>query len=152
MNLDTIDLHILKLLQQNAKMSIKEIADTVGLSVTPTYERMKKIEGSGLIKSTVALLDADLLDRNTVVFCSVSLQVHNIKAIQAFEKAIQKITEVLECHHITGQYDYLLKVVVHDMKAYQYFLTHKLAVIENIAQVHSNFVMSAVKYTTALPL
>lgn len=145
---DDTDKTILRLLQADAKLSAKEIADRIGLSVTPTYERIRKIERSGVIKGTVALLDKELLGLGTVVYCNVSLQLHSQKVIQQFEKAIGKIPEVTECYHITGNHDYLLKIVVPDMKAYQQFLTHKLAALEYIAQVHSNFVMTDVKYTT----
>ncbi len=146
---DDTDKRILKLLQVNVRLSAKEIADRIGLSVTPTYERMKKIERSGIIKASVALLDREQLKIGTVAYCNVSLQLHSQKVILNFEKAVRKIPEVMECYHITGNYDYLLKVVVEDMKAYQQFLTQKLAVIEHIAQVHSNFVMTDVKYSTA---
>jgi DNA-binding Lrp family transcriptional regulator len=149
---DDTDKRILMLLQVNAKLSAKEIADKIGLTVTPTYERMRKIEKSGIIKGTVALLDRNQLNKKTIVYCNVSLQVHSLKAIEIFEKAIKKIPEVMECYHITGNYDYLLKVAVMDMNQYQLFLTRKLAVIEHVAQVHSNFVMTDVKFTTAYEL
>lgn len=149
MNWDETDKHILSLLQKDAKLSAKEIADKIGLTLTPTYERLRRIEHSGVIKHTVALLDRQQLDKKTIAFCHVSLQVHSSRAIQGFEKATKKIPEIMECYHITGNYDYLLKVAVKDMNDYQFFLTQKLAVIENIAQVHSNFVMTDVKYTTA---
>lgn len=146
---DDTDKSILKLLQADALLSAKEIAARVGLSVTPVYERMKKIERSGVVKARVTLLDRDKLGQTTIAYCNVSLQLHSLKAMEVFELAVKKIPEVMECHHITGNYDYLLKVVVKDMHQYQQFLTRKLAVIENIAQVHSNFVMTEVKYTTA---
>ena len=149
---DDTDKRILKLLQTNARLSAKEIADKIGLTITPTYERMRKIERSGIIKANVALLDRNQLDKKTVAYCNVSLLVHSIKAIEGFEKAVRKIPEVMECYHITGNYDYLLKVAVSDMNQYQLFLTGKLAVIEHVAQVHSNFVMTDVKYTTAYEL
>lgn len=149
MNWDNIDKEILSLLQSNARLSAKEIAAAIGLTVTPTYERLRRIEQSGVIQNIVALLDRQQLDKTTIAFCSVSLQVHSSKAITGFEKAVKKIPEIMECYHITGNYDYLLKVAIKDMNAYQVFLTQKLAIIENIAQVHTNFVMTDVKYTTA---
>lgn len=146
---DETDRRILKILQVNAKLGVKEISDKIGLTVTPTYERMRKIEKSGIIKGVVALLDRGQLPTKTIAFCNVSLQVHSLKAIEGFERAVKKIAEVMECYHITGNYDYLLKVAVADMNQYQLFLTRKLAVIEHVAQVHSNFVMTDVKFTTA---
>lgn len=148
-NWDETDKRILKLLQQDARLSAKEIADRIGLTVTPTYERIRKIERSGLIRQVVALLDRTQLEKKTIAYCNVSLQVHSLRVIQNFEKAVKKMPEVMECYHITGNYDYLLKVAVTDMNEYQQFLTQRLAVIDNIAQVHSNFVMTDVKYTTA---
>jgi len=149
MEWDATDKQILSLLQQDARLSAKEIADRIGLTLTPTYERLRRIEHSGVIKQVVALLDRQQLEQKTIAFCNVSLQVHSARVIQGFEKAVKKIPEVMECYHITGNYDYLLKVAVKDMNEYQFFLTQKLAIIEHIAQVHSNFVMTDVKYTTA---
>ena len=146
---DATDKRILKLLQANGRLSAKEIADKIGLTATPTYERIRKIEQSGIIRSVVALLDRQQLDLKTVVYCNVSLQVHALRVLQQFEKAVRKMEEVMECYHITGNFDYLLKVAVTDMNAYQKFLTQKLAALDHIAQVHSNFVMTDVKYTTA---
>ncbi|RYZ36933.1 MAG: Lrp/AsnC family transcriptional regulator [Sphingobacteriales bacterium] len=146
---DETDKRILSLLQVNARLSAREIADKIGLTVTPTYERMRKIERSGIVLAQVALLDRNQLNKKTIAFCNVSLQVHSIKAIEGFERAVKKIPEVMECYHITGNYDYLLKVAVADMNEYQHFLTRRLAVIEHVAQVHSNFVMTDVKYSTA---
>lgn len=146
---DETDKRILKLLQLNGRLSAKEIADKIGLTVTPTYERIRKIEKSGIIKSVVALLDREQLELKTIVYCNVSLQVHALRVLQQFEKAVKKMNEVMECYHITGNFDYLLKVAVKDMNAYQQFLTQKLASLDNIAQVHSNFVMTDVKHSTA---
>jgi Lrp/AsnC family leucine-responsive transcriptional regulator len=151
-NWDTTDKRILNLLQENARLSVKEIADKIGLSVTPTYERMRKIERSGIIRNVVALLDRMEIEKGTVAFCNVSLQLHSLKAMELFEQAVAQIPEVMECYHITGNFDYLLKVAVKDMNAYQLFLTRKLATMEHVAQVQSNFVMTDVKYTTAFPI
>jgi Lrp/AsnC family leucine-responsive transcriptional regulator len=152
MSFDEIDKRILRVLQQNGKLNAKEIAEKIGLTTTPTYERMRKIERSGVIKSVVALLDRERLDKHLVAFCHVSLQVHSLKVIQQFEKSARAMKEVMECYHITGEHDYLLKIAVKDMNEYQHFLTRKLAALDNIAQVQSNFVMTDVKYTTAFEL
>ncbi len=146
---DETDKRILKLLQVNGRLSAKEIADKIGLTLTPTYERIRKIEKSGIIRSVAALLNRDQLELKTIVYCNVSLQVHALRVLQQFERAVKKMEEVMECYHITGNFDYLLKVAVKDMNAYQQFLTQKLAALDNIAQVHSNFVMTDVKHTTA---
>lgn len=147
--LDKTDLAILRLLQADARLSAKEIAHQVGLTVTPTYERLKKIEKSGVIKGYATLLHAAKIGKQITVFCNVILQVHARPFLTKFEEMVSSFTEVLECYHIAGNYDYLLKVSVDDMRSYQEFVTNKLANIENIAHVHSSFVMSEVKHTTS---
>lgn len=146
---DETDKRILAALQKDARLNTKEIAHKAGLTVTPTYERLKKIEKTGVIKAYVTLLDRDMIGKTLVVFCNVSLQLHSKPLLSKFETAVNKIDEVMECYHVAGTYDYLLKVVTGDMKSYQHFLTNKLAVIENIANVHSSFVMTEMKYKTA---
>lgn len=150
--LDKTDRRILEVLQKNARLNTKEIAHRIGLSVTPTYERLKKIEKMGVIRNYVTLLDPDKIGKTLVAFCNVSLQLHSQLLLKKFESAIHPMEEVMECYHVAGTFDYLLKVVVDDMRSYQYFLTNKLAVIENIAQVHSSFVMTEIKHTTAFGL
>ncbi|RAJ79339.1 Lrp/AsnC family leucine-responsive transcriptional regulator/Lrp/AsnC family transcriptional regulator [Chitinophaga dinghuensis] len=150
--LDKTDRHILQVLQQDAKLNTKEIAYRIGLSVTPTYERLKKIEKLGIIKSYVTLLDGEKLGKSLAAYCNVSLQLHSLPLLRKFEAAVRSLEEVMECYHLAGNYDYLLKVVVDDMKSYQHFITNKLATIENIAQVNSSFVMTEIKHTTAFQL
>ncbi|MCW3465485.1 Lrp/AsnC family transcriptional regulator [Chitinophaga nivalis] len=150
--LDKTDRRILQVLQTNARLNTKEIAHRIGLSVTPTYERLKKIEKLGIIKDYVTLLHGEMIGKTLVAFCNVSLQLHSQPLLKKFEAAIAKMEEVMECYHVAGTYDYLLKVVVDDMRSYQHFLTNKLAAIENIAQVHSSFVMTEIKHTTAYGL
>ncbi|RFS19179.1 Lrp/AsnC family transcriptional regulator [Chitinophaga silvatica] len=150
--LDAIDMKILQALQEDARLNTKEIAHRIGLSVTPTYERLKKIERTGVIKNYVTLLDGEKIGKTLTVFCSVTLQLHSQRLIKQFETAIKKMEEVMECYHLAGTYDYMLKIVVDDMRSYQFFLTNKLAAVENIAQVHSSFVMTPVKQTTAFQL
>ncbi|MBB5634794.1 Lrp/AsnC family leucine-responsive transcriptional regulator [Pedobacter cryoconitis] len=149
---DPIDKKILKVLQADARLNTKQIAGKIGLTVTPTYERLKKIEQSGVIKEYVALLDRDKIGKTIVAFINVSLQLHSKPLINAFEKAIIKVPEVMECFHVAGNFDYLLKVVVKDMNSYQNFLSNKLATIENIAHVQSSFVMTEIKHQTAYVL
>lgn len=148
-SLDHVDKRILQVLQEDARLNTKEIAARVGLSVTPTYERLKKIERSGVINKSVTLLHRDKVGKMLAAFCNVTLQLHSLPLLRKFEAAMLGITEVMECHHVAGTYDYLLKVVVNDMNEYQDFLTNKLATIENIATVHSVFVMTEIKYNTA---
>jgi Lrp/AsnC family leucine-responsive transcriptional regulator len=150
--LDNTDKKILESLQTDCTLNTKEVAAKVGLSVTATYERIKRMEKTGMIDGYVALINKDKIGKSLVAFCSVSLQLHSKPLLNKFEKAILDLSEVMECFHTAGTSDYLLKIVVDDMKHYQDVITNKLAVIENIAQVHSSFVMTEVKYETAFRL
>ncbi len=150
--LDAIDLRILKLLQQNAKLTNKEIAATIGMTITPVYERIKRMEESGFIRSYVALLDKEKMGFALVAYCNVSLKQHTQAYLENFEKEIRAIPEVTECYHIAGMYDYLLKAVVKDMQAYQQFIVNKLAKLDNIGTVQSSFVMKEIIEYTALPV
>lgn len=149
---DPVDKKILKVIQADARLNTKQIAGKIGLTVTPTYERLKKIEQSGVVKEYVALLDREIIGKTIVAFINVSLQLHSKPLINGFEKSIVKVPEVMECFHVAGNFDYLLKVVVKDMNSYQNFLSNKLATIENIAHVQSSFVMTEIKHQTAYVL
>ena len=143
--LDPIDKKILLLLQENSKRNIKEMALKIGLTQTPTYERIKRLEKLGIVKSYSAIIDKEKIGLHITVFCQVSLQVHSNELIHKFEQAIAKLDEVIECHHVAGNFDYLLKIQVTNMKAYQQFLTNKLSVLHPISNVQSNFVLSTTK-------
>ena len=152
MVIDKIDVSLLNLLQSNTKLNTKELAQKVGLSVTPTYERIKRLEKQGYIKHYVAILDRKLIDKNLMVISFVSLILHSRDMQIEFEKSVIEYAEVIECFHVTGSYDYQLKVVVSDMEEYQSFIKNKLSSINNIANVQSSFVMSSLKDTTAIPI
>lgn len=152
MVIDKIDRSLLNLLQNNTKLNTKELAQKVGLSVTPTYERIKRLEKQGYIKHYVAILDRKLIDKNLMVMSFVSLILHSRDMQIEFEKSVIEYAEVIECFHVTGSYDYQLKVVVSDMEEYQSFVKNKLSSINNIANVQSSFVMSSLKDTTAIPI
>lgn len=149
-NIDAIDRQILMLLQQNSKMNIKEVALKIGLTATPTYDRIKRLEKSGIITKYVAELNKEKVGLDLVVFCQVTLQVHSKKLITQFENAVEKMPEVIGCFHIAGNFDYLLKIVTPNIKSYQFFLKNKLSVLESVANVQSNFVMSTVKENSIL--
>lgn len=150
--LDIIDRSILRLLQKDAFLTTKEIAVQVNMSTTPVFERVKRLERDGFIKGYTALLDRRKIGLSMLVFCEVSLKEHNRDYLFRFEQEVADLMEVIECHHITGAFDYLLKVVVGDMDDYQQFVKNKLAALENIGQVQSHFVMTEVKNVTELPL
>lgn len=149
---DATDLRILNLLQDDAKITTKEIAAQLGMSTTPIFERIKRMERDGFIHRYVTLLDKNRVGLTLVAFTNVSLKEHFTEYLTRFEEAVRSLPEVAECFHIAGNYDYLLKVVVKDMPAYQHFVAKKLAALENIGKVQSSFVMTEVKYSTKLYL
>lgn len=150
--LDKLDKHILKLLQKDCSLNTKQIADRVGLSVTPTYERIKRLEKGGVIESYVAVLNKEKVGKPLMVFCNVSLQLHSKPLLKKFEQTIIRFDEVMECYHMAGAFDYLLKVLAKDMNEYQNFITNKLAALENISNVQSSFVMTEVRYKTDIKI
>jgi DNA-binding Lrp family transcriptional regulator len=151
-HIDTTDKRILNLLQKDAHLSIKEVADAVGLSVSPTYERIKQMEKKGVIIKYVALLDRAKIERELIAICNVSLKEHTQAALAKFEKAIVKFDEVMEVQCLSGSVDYSIKVATKDMKSYQEFVMNKLSSLENVANVQSSFVMKEIKFETAYKL
>jgi len=149
MNLDALDISILKLLQKDAKLTNKALSNQLSLSVTAIYERVKKLEKSGIIKQYVALLSKEKVNQSFVAFCHVKLVKHTHENIKKFEKEVIKIDEVLECYHLSGDYDYLLKVHVKDMEEYRKFMIEKLTNLDHIGSTHSMFMINQVKHTTA---
>ena len=143
--LDDIDLQILKTLQKNAKLTTKELADTVHLTPTPVFERQKRLEKKGYIKKYVAILDPEKLNLGLQVYCKVKLKQINHEIADSFARRIQRIPEVTECYNTSGAYDYLLKVHARDMKQYQEFVLNKLGEIDSLASIESTFVMSELK-------
>jgi len=140
--IDEIDLKLLNLLQDNSRVTIKNLSEKLFLSTTPIYERIKKLEKAGLIKQYITLLDPNKIDRKLTVFISINLTSHTKDIVEGFEKAIDKLDEVSECYYVSGNYDFLLKVYCKDMEAYHDFVTDKLSVIENISQFYSSFVLT----------
>jgi Lrp/AsnC family transcriptional regulator len=149
---DKIDIAILNILQQDSTVSVKDIATKVGLSQTPTYERIKYLEESGIILKYVTLLDANKIGFNLMAFCNVTLKVQSKNALMDFEKAVIKIPQILEVISLTGTYDYMLKIIAKDIVAYNEFVVSVLSGIKNIGQYHSNIVMNVAKREIAYPL
>lgn len=150
--LDKTDVQILAFLQENSKLTNKEIAAQLNLTTTPVYERIKKMEREGIINKYVALINPQKVGLKLTAFCNISLKEHSTSFIRKFENEIFTFPEVSECYHIAGMFDYLLKVVVADMTAYQNFITNKLASLDNIGQVQSSFVMTRIKESTVIEL
>ncbi len=152
MALDKTDKNLLHYLQEDSKMSTKIIALKLGLSVTAVYERIKKLEKSGYIKKYIAVLDKDKIDRNFVVFCQIKLIRHSHDYIMRFENDVKKFEEVLECYNVSGTYDYILKVIVKNMKAYRNFINDKLTTLNYIGSTHSTFILTEVKQQNVVSL
>ena len=149
--LDLQDKEILKALQENAKLTVQELCSRIDLTRTPTFQRVKRLEREGVIKGYSAVIDKKKAGFGLLVFCNVTLKEHALPLLQKFRLDIGEIKEVVECHHLTGHYDYLLRVVVPDMEAYNTFLLEKLASIENIGNVQSSFVVSTLVEEQPVP-
>jgi len=143
--LDKKDREILALLQQNARMTVKEIADKIHLTTTPVHDRIKRLEESGVIKQYATLVDPARVGMNLTVICYVSLREHTKNAGLKFIKAINELDEIVECYSISGEFDFMLKVMANDMNSYYDFHVNKLSQIENMGNVQSIFVMGVVK-------
>ncbi len=151
-SLDKTDFKILKILQENGRITNIQLSQDIGLSPAPTLERVRKLESTGLIKSYHALVDAQMLGLNIKTFIQVSINYHKNDAIQNFNKQIAKIDEVIECHHITGSADFLLKVVVRDIPTYEKLILEKISKIQEISNLQTMMILSTTKNSHFLPL
>jgi len=150
--LDNLDKQILNILQSNSKRTIKDISSELNLSTTPIFERIKRMEAQGIISQYVALVDPLKLDKKLRVFVEISVSDHTSKSIDKFVSQIIKHSEVIECHHVTGDSDFLIIIVTKDIEAYNHFITHKLSKVPNVGKVRSSFSLSVKKKTTALQI
>ena len=150
MKLDAIDTKLLNLLQKDSKQTNKELSSKLDMSVTAVYERIKKLEKAGVIDKYVALVNKQSIGRAFVAFCHIKLVKHSQELVNQFEKEVVTIDEVLEAYHLSGDYDYLLKVHVKDMESYRKFMIEKLTNLNHIGSTHSMFMINEVKHTTAL--
>lgn len=144
--LDKVDIQILRVLQENARLTTKELASKVSLSSTPVYERLKRLEAAGYIKKYMAVLDAEKLDRGFVVFCNVKMQRLSKEISENFTKVIRSIPEVTECYNVSGAYDYMLKIHAPDMRYYKEFVLNVIGTIEHLGSLESTFVMDELKH------
>ncbi len=152
MALDAVDREVVRLLQGNGRMTNTALAEAVGLTPTPMLARIKKLEQRGVITKYVALADPAALGRSTMAFVSVKLTAHRLATHESFLAAVTQLAEVLECHHIAGDEDFLLKVVLRDIREYEHFLLHRLSRIAGIDRVRTTFVLSTSKNETAIPV
>jgi Lrp/AsnC family leucine-responsive transcriptional regulator len=148
--IDEIDKKILRLLQENARWTYKEIAEKINLSLTPVHDRIKKLENDGIIEKYVALLNKKKLGLGLTVYSQVTLIRQTKEVSEKFDKEISKLPEVVECNFVSGSFDYLLKIQVPNMEDYHNFHQLKLSVIEGVSLINSFFVMSEVKNTTEI--
>ena len=150
--MDTIDTKILHVLQEDAALPVAAVADAVGLSVTPCWRRIRKLEEAGVILRRVTLLDRKAAGISVVVFASVSLVRHTEETVAEFDAFVSRRPEILEAHAVSGDRDYQLKIAVRDIEEYEGFLNRNLLALSCIASVNSRFMLREIKYTTALPL
>ena len=149
--LDDIDRAILRMLQEDAKANVKELADKLNMTKTPIYERIRRMEQSGVISGYVATVDRRKVMSSMVVFCSVSLESQKLEEIRQFSEAVSCIPEVMECYLMGGANDFLLKLIVKDLDAYHQFSSGILATLPYVSQIKSTFVLNEVKQSTVLP-
>ena len=150
--MDNLDRRILVELQRDASVPVQELGERVGLSHTPCWRRVKRLEERGIIKRRVALLDAEQLDLAVNVFVNVNLRRHQENALNRFEAAVQDVPEIVECYTVSGETDFLLRIVVADVTAYEHLLKATLVHLPEVGNLTSTFALRQVKYTTALPL
>ena len=143
--LDNDDLRILQLLQHDARLTNKEIADKIGKSVSPVYERIKRLQADGFIKHYAAILDNKMINRSLIAYTNVHMKDHSQANMLEFEKRVSNFSEVMECYHMTGEYDFLLKVAVSHMDAYYDFVINRLAKLPNVGTVQSFFCAARVE-------
>jgi Lrp/AsnC family transcriptional regulator len=150
--IDQLDLQLLKIIQANSQKTIKEIAEQVNLSLSPTHDRLKRLELEGYVKGYVGILNRKKLNLGLLVHCQVTLEKQNRENFSSFEASITEFPEVISCHLVSGNFDYYLNVVSADVESYNRFYQEKLAVLPSVAHISSLFVMDEIKSTTALPL
>ncbi|TMU56719.1 Lrp/AsnC family transcriptional regulator [Flagellimonas algicola] len=152
MGLDEIDKKLVQLLQEDSKKTTKQYADSLNLSKTAVYERIRRLERQGVVTGYVALVDKSKIRRNFTVLCHIRLAQHIKENVLRFEREVLKLQEVSECFHVSGDYDYILKIHVENMEKYREFMVTKLTAISNIGSTQSSFVISEVKHSTAIPI
>ena len=143
--LDQIDFRLIELLQNNCKQTTKELAEQLGLSTTAVYERVKKLEKQKIITDYIAIVNKEKINRGFISVAHIKIKSHSKDSIIKFEKKVNELPEILECFHVSGEFDYILKIAVKDMEAYREFMLSKLTTMEEIQSSHSMFVIQEVK-------
>jgi Lrp/AsnC family leucine-responsive transcriptional regulator len=150
MTLDSTDKKLLQLLQEDSTRTTKAVSLKLNLSVTAVYERVKKLEREGIVSKYVAVVDRKKVNKGFVVFCHLKLIQHTKEYLTRFEQQVVKLDEILECHHVSGDYDYILKIFVANMEEYREFMVTKLTTLQHIGSTHSTFMIGEVKNTNVI--
>lgn len=150
--LDETDKAILRILQKNSHLTVKELAERIHLSPSPTFERQKRLERLGYIDRYMAVVNPQNVGNNILVLCNIRLKQHTQELIQEFMDAVQHIDEITECYNTSGDFDFLIKVYIKDMKSYQQFMLHKLGTIPCVGSLNSIFVIDHTKSTRGVPI
>ena len=151
-NLDDTDRKILRILQRNSDLTVKELAAKLHLSTSPTFERQKRLERDGYIERYMAVVNPHKVGNGIMVLCNIRLKQHSQELIQEFMDVVQNLEEITECYNTSGDYDFLIKVYAHDMKSYQQFMLNTLGTINCIGSLHSIFVIDETKNTRGVPV
>lgn len=152
MKIDSIDKQILSILQQDAQITNVELARKIGISPPAMLERVKRLEKNGIIKRYVAIVDPSKISKGIFALVSVSLSAHQLSSIDQFTRQIKKLDEVLECYHVAGEEDFILKIAVSSIEEYEKFILSKLTKINGVSKVNTKFVLSTVKYNTKIKI
>lgn len=150
--LDETDRKILRILQRNSDLTVKELAAKLHLSTSPTFERQKRLERDGYIERYMAVVNPHKVGNGIMVLCNIRLKQHSQELIQEFMDVVQNLEEITECYNTSGDYDFLIKVYAHDMKSYQQFMLNTLGTIDCIGSLHSIFVIDETKNTHGVPI
>lgn len=151
-HLDTVDLCLLDMLQRDGRITNADLAKAVQLSPPTVLQRVRALEKAGLIKSYHAILDAERLGLKVTAICMITLALHQEQPIERFRKAVMTLDEVMECYHVSGDFDFLLKILVRDIRAYEQFVREKLSKIKGVGHIRTSFVLGTNKWKTELPL
>ena len=149
---DKFDKAILSVVQQHGRISNQDLAKRVNLSTAPCWRRLNKLENQGIIENYVALLNRESLGLSVMVYIHVSLNDHNADTVEIFDRFVEKSTNILECYSVSGEYDYLIRVIAQDVTALELFLMKKLLKLKSVRSANTSFVLKQKKYTTALPI
>lgn len=152
MKIDSIDKQILSILQQDAQITNVELARKIGISPPAMLERVKRLEKNGIIKRYVAIVDPSKISKGIFALVSVSLSAHQLSSIDQFTRQIKKLDEVLECYHVAGEEDFILKIAISSIEEYEKFILSKLTKINGVSKVNTKFVLSTVKYNTKIKI